>query len=173
MGTRVLAGKWARPCPAALVLISGKNLKFTTSSLVVQPISKIGIFDQSIHAVHINSVLVVNISMSSFPAFNESTTLGFSTLYKAPSPLIQAPASSHVRLVSDKLSAGFLSPAADYVEDGLDLNEYLVDNKPASFMFTVRGDSMMNAGIVESDKVIVGWFINAKSKMLWRRYTIK
>lgn len=152
-------------------------MEFTISSLVVQLIFKIGICEHSTYTVHINSIFKVNISMSSFPSSNEST-LASSTLYQVPSQLIQAPVSSRMRLVSHRLSAGFPSPAADYAEDGLDLNEYLVRNKPASFMFTVKGDSMMNAGIVEGDKVIVDRSINAKSKdivvaVVNGEYTIK
>jgi DNA polymerase V len=100
------------------------------------------------------------------------------TLSQAPGLIVQSPASHRMRLVSYRLSAGFPSPAADYAEDGLDLNDYLVRNKPASFMFTVKGDSMMNAGIVEGDKVIVDRSINAKSKdivvaVVNGEYTIK
>jgi DNA polymerase V len=100
------------------------------------------------------------------------------TLSEAPCLIVQSPASHRMRLMSHRLSAGFPSPAADYAEDGLDLNDYLVRNKPASFMFTVKGDSMMNAGIVEGDKVIVDRSINAKSKdivvaVVNGEYTIK
>lgn len=66
--------------------------------------------------------------------------------------------------MSYRISAGFPSLAADYVEDSLDLNDYLVRNKPAAFMFTVKGDSMKNAGIIEGDKVIVDRSVNAKSR---------
>ena len=58
-------------------------------------------------------------------------------------------------LLSHRISAGFPSPAADYAEEGLDLNRYLIENKPATFMFTVKGDSMMGAGICDGDKVVV------------------
>ena len=78
-----------------------------------------------------------------------------SSLTQLPVQVIGSLVSHRMRLVSHRISAGFPSPAADYAEDGLDLNDYLVRYKPASFMFTVKGDSMMNAGIVVSDKVIV------------------
>ena len=58
-------------------------------------------------------------------------------------------------LIMHPLSAGFPSPAADYAADGLDLNSYLIQNKPATFMFTVRGESMIVAGIHHGDKVVV------------------
>jgi DNA polymerase V len=62
---------------------------------------------------------------------------------------------SELRLLVHGLSAGFPSPAGDYVEDALDLNQYLIQNKPATFLFTVRGDSMMGASIENGDKVVV------------------
>ncbi|MCB1959251.1 MAG: translesion error-prone DNA polymerase V autoproteolytic subunit [Rhodocyclaceae bacterium] len=65
------------------------------------------------------------------------------------------PAALDLRLLSHRISAGFPSPATDYVEEGLDLNDYLVRNKPATFMFSVKGDSMIDASIEDGDKVIV------------------
>ena len=62
---------------------------------------------------------------------------------------------AQLRLISHRLSAGFPSPAADYTEEALNLNDYLVRNKPATFMFTVKGDSMNRAGIHHEDKVVV------------------
>ncbi|MEG4582240.1 translesion error-prone DNA polymerase V autoproteolytic subunit [Microcoleus sp. MON1_C5] len=101
-----------------------------------------------------------------------------STLYQVPGTISHSAKIHHVRLVSHRMSAGFPSPAADYAEEGLDLNDYLVRNKPASFMFTVKGDSMMNAGIVEGDKVIVDRSIHGKNKdivvaVVNGEYTIK
>lgn len=100
------------------------------------------------------------------------------TLSQMPGAVATSPSIHRMRLVSHRISAGFPSPAADYVEEGLDLNDYLVRNKPASFMFTVKGDSMINAGIVEGDKVIVDRSVNAKSKdivvaVVNGEYTIK
>lgn len=77
------------------------------------------------------------------------------TLQQAPE--IPTPNAVHIeiRLLSHRISAGFPSPAADYAEDGLDLNEFLVRNKTATYMFTVRGDSMIGAAIENGDKVVV------------------
>ena len=58
-------------------------------------------------------------------------------------------------LYSHSISAGFPSPADDYIEDRLDLNELLVKNKPATFFLRVKGDSMMNAGIHHGDIIVV------------------
>ena len=69
------------------------------------------------------------------------------TLSQVPVDLALEPAARELRLLSHRISAGFPSPATDYVEEGLDLNDYLVRNKPATFLFTVKGDSMIGASI--------------------------
>lgn len=51
--------------------------------------------------------------------------------------------------------AGFPSPAEDYLESQLDLNEYLVRNKAATFLMWVEGDSMNGAGIFHGDLIVV------------------
>jgi DNA polymerase V len=84
------------------------------------------------------------------------------SLNQEPQALARDLASYELKLLSHRISAGFPSPAGDYVEDGLDLNNYLVQNKPATFMFTVRGESMIVAGIHDGDKVIVDRALKAK-----------
>ncbi len=76
-------------------------------------------------------------------------------MLQSPVPVGQAPRRYlHIHF-AHRIAAGFPSPASDYLEAGLDLNEYLVPNKAASFMFTVSGDSMAGAGIMDGDKVVV------------------
>jgi len=53
------------------------------------------------------------------------------------------------------VEAGFPSPAEEYREDTMSLDEYLIPRRDASFMLKVKGDSMRDAGIVEGDMVIV------------------
>jgi len=84
------------------------------------------------------------------------------SLNQEPQALARELASYELKLLSHRISAGFPSPAGDYVEDGLDLNNYLVQNKPATFMFTVRGESMIVAGIHDGDKVVVDRALKAK-----------
>ena len=76
-------------------------------------------------------------------------------LSQMPVSVALEPVTGDLPLLAHRLSAGFPSPAADYIEVGLDLNDYLVRNKPATFLFTVKGDSMSGASIEEGDKVIV------------------
>nr|WP_321469277.1 translesion error-prone DNA polymerase V autoproteolytic subunit [uncultured Desulfobulbus sp.] len=60
---------------------------------------------------------------------------------------------SHIAipLVHCSIAAGFPSPAEDYVDQALDLNELLVTNPPATFFVRVNGDSMIDAGILHGD----------------------
>ncbi len=58
-------------------------------------------------------------------------------------------------MYSHSVSAGFPSPADDYIEDRLDLNALLVNNKAATFFLRVKGDSMLNAGIHHGDIIVV------------------
>lgn len=52
-------------------------------------------------------------------------------------------------------ATGFGAAADDYMERGIDLNEQLVRNKPATFFMRVSGNSMINACIHDGDVVIV------------------
>ncbi|OYD13929.1 peptidase S24 [candidate division WOR-3 bacterium JGI_Cruoil_03_44_89] len=54
-----------------------------------------------------------------------------------------------------KISAGFPSPADDYIDKKLDLNESLVKHPAATFFVKVYGSSMVNAGINSGDTLIV------------------
>ena len=58
-------------------------------------------------------------------------------------------------LESPQAQAGFPSPAADYVEELLDLNKLLVTNPPATFFFRCRGCSLVDAGIFDGDVLVV------------------
>ena len=58
-------------------------------------------------------------------------------------------------LAGSTIAAGFPSPADDYIEKSLDLNESLISNPAATFFVRVAGDSMINAGIHDRDLLIV------------------
>ena len=67
-----------------------------------------------------------------------------------------------VPLAGERLAAGFPSPATDYVEASLDIGDYLVRNKQATFVFTVEGASMVGAHIFDGDKLVVDRSIEAR-----------
>ena len=58
-------------------------------------------------------------------------------------------------LFISKVSAGFPSPAQDYVEQTLDLNELCIRRPAATFFVRVDGESMIDAGIFSNDILIV------------------
>ncbi len=51
--------------------------------------------------------------------------------------------------------AGFPSPADDYLEGELDLNELLIQHPAATFFVRLAGDSMVNAGLFDGDILVV------------------
>ncbi len=56
---------------------------------------------------------------------------------------------------TSRIEAGFPSPADDYLEGTLDLNEHLIRRPAATFFLRVSGDSMTGAGIYPGDILIV------------------
>jgi len=58
-------------------------------------------------------------------------------------------------LIGTQIPAGFPSPAQDYIEENLDLNEYLIEHPMATYFVKVEGYSMINAGIYPGDILIV------------------
>lgn len=85
------------------------------------------------------------------------------TLTPAIWPVHPSPGRQETPLFLVRCPAGFPSPAADYVESGLDLNEYLIKHRASTFIFEVSGDSMRGAGIVNGDKIIVDRSVEARS----------
>ena len=66
-------------------------------------------------------------------------------------------------LFLDSVSAGFPSPATDYLENKLDLNEYLVRHPAATFIVKASGPSMIEAGISSGDLLIVDRSVTPKN----------
>lgn len=58
-------------------------------------------------------------------------------------------------LAEESIIAGFPAPNGGYVEGNLDVNEYLIDHPSATFIYRVSGDSMIDAGIMPGDFVLV------------------
>ena len=64
---------------------------------------------------------------------------------------------SHLRLpiVKASISAGFPSPAEDYIDKKIDLNQELIHHPSSTFFLRVSGQSMTGAGIHDGDLLIV------------------
>lgn len=67
-------------------------------------------------------------------------------------------------LFEARVSAGFPSPAADYEEDKLDLNKYLIKHPAATFFVRVIGDSMVGAGIYCGDLLVIDRSLEPRDK---------
>ena len=64
-------------------------------------------------------------------------------------------------LFSDLVQCGFPSPAADYVEQRIDLNQLLIQHPSATYFVKASGDSMIDGGISDGDLLIVDSAITA------------
>lgn len=65
-------------------------------------------------------------------------------------------------LYGSKVSAGFPSPADDYLEPNLNLNQHLIKHPAATFFVRVSGESMIGAGINNGDLLVVDRSIEPK-----------
>lgn len=66
-----------------------------------------------------------------------------------------------IPIFSDAVPAGFPSPATDYCERKLDLNELCIKKPAATYFVRAEGDSMIEAGIFPDDVIVVDRSINA------------
>tara|TARA_B100000886_G_scaffold155050_2_gene105565 strand:+ start:2784 stop:3179 length:396 start_codon:yes stop_codon:yes gene_type:complete len=71
-----------------------------------------------------------------------------------------------IPIILQKVCAGFPSPATDYVEDEINLNEELIVNKASTFLIRVQGNSMVNENIFEGDILVVDRSLNLKKNSI-------
>lgn len=89
-----------------------------------------------------------------------------------PFPALVVPApvwarlSIKVPLVGQSVHAGFPSPADDFIEEMIDLNQVLVQNPTATFLWRVVGDCMVDVKIFPGDVVVVDRSLNAKHRSI-------
>ncbi len=69
-------------------------------------------------------------------------------------------------LFGSKVSAGFPSPADDFVEARLDANDLVIDNPTATFFMRVSGESMADAGILPGDYIVVDRSVEPRAGMI-------
>ena len=68
-----------------------------------------------------------------------------------------------IALFSNKVHAGFPSPAMDYMEERIDLNKEFIKHPLATFIVECTGDSMINAFIPPNAKLIVDRSLSPRS----------
>ena len=66
--------------------------------------------------------------------------------------------------VLSRISAGFPSPADDYIENNLSLSELLIKNHLSTFLMKASGDSMTEVGINHNDILLVDRSLDAKNR---------
>ena len=72
-----------------------------------------------------------------------------------PQPLRPQRTPRQLPLAGERVAAGFPSPAEDYVDVGIDLNDQLIRHPTSTFFLRVSGDSMTGAGIHDGDLLVV------------------
>lgn len=88
------------------------------------------------------------------------------------------PSKLNLPIATEKIPAGFASPAEGYIEDYLDFNEYLVRNKSSTIIARCGGYSMLDAGIDKDDLLVIDRAITPNHRDvvmadLGSEYTIK
>ncbi|TXB66203.1 translesion error-prone DNA polymerase V autoproteolytic subunit [Vicingus serpentipes] len=66
-------------------------------------------------------------------------------------------------VVTNGISAGFPSPADDFLDSSINLNKALIRNKDATFYGRVKGDSMIDAGLSDGDLLIIDKSLEPKN----------
>lgn len=76
--------------------------------------------------------------------------------------------SSYLKLpfVANGISAGFPSPADDFLDINIDLNKYLIKNPTTTFYGRVSGNSMVDAGINDGDLLIIDKSLEPKNNKI-------
>lgn len=77
--------------------------------------------------------------------------------HESPIDIFSADVNSHLPLpyADEGIQAGFPSPAQDYINESIDLNNELVKHPAATFFGRVSGDSMIEEGIEEGDILVI------------------
>jgi len=68
--------------------------------------------------------------------------------------------------INQGVSAGFPSPALDFLETAIDLNKELIENQKTTFYIKVEGHSMIDAGINDKDILIVDRTLEPSDKKI-------
>jgi DNA polymerase V len=117
-----------------------------------------------------NYFLAVRAKPTTMPKENKERTGFLSMTPHAPTHTILTDPQRAIRLrrwrlplFTSKIAAGFPSPADDYVEKNLDLNELLITQPAATFFGRAEGVSMIGAGIFPNDILVINRAIEPTS----------
>ncbi|HGY5543439.1 MAG: LexA family protein [Prochlorococcus sp.] len=79
-----------------------------------------------------------------------------------PLPLRSERKRQALPLAGENVEAGFPSPAEDYIETGIDLNEQLIRHPTSTFFLRVSGHSMTGVGIHNGDLLVIDRSLDAQ-----------
>lgn len=85
---------------------------------------------------------------------------------QSPQPPRQGAAALFCLLATEAVSAGFPSPADDYVEARIDLNVELIPRPLSTFFMRVSGDAMRGDGIVDGDLLVIDRSVDPRPGMV-------
>ncbi len=77
-----------------------------------------------------------------------------------PVPILPQPNAAVVPFYQSPAACGFTSPAADYLQDTLSLDQLLIRHPAATFFVRAKGNSMEGAGIFDDDILIIDRALN-------------
>ena len=77
---------------------------------------------------------------------------------------------THLKIVDGYVEAGFPSPADEYLESAIDLNDLLIKNPPATFLVRAKGESMIDAGIFEDSLLVVDRALEVRNGLICIAY---
>jgi DNA polymerase V len=75
-----------------------------------------------------------------------------------------------LKVFSSYVEAGFPSPAEEYLENSIDLNELLIKNPPATFLVRAKGESMIGVGIFEGSLLVVDRALEVRNGLICIAY---
>ena len=78
-------------------------------------------------------------------------------------PLEASPEPALLPVIGTRADCGFPSPADDYVEKLISLDDLVLRNSAATFLVRVEGDSMIEAGITSGDLLVVDRSVEART----------
>ena len=82
------------------------------------------------------------------------------TSLSSPIPVASSPI--WLNLCSDSVPAGYPSPITEQAKELVDINNYLIHNEIATYIFRVKGNAMTDAGIFDGDVLVVDRSIEPK-----------
>ena len=78
----------------------------------------------------------------------------------------EAPSGNGAIFVDTGISAGFPEPADDFDENRISLDDELIQNKDTTFFAKVKGQSMINAGLNDSDLLVIDRSLEPKNNKI-------